>query len=352
MNEGVARPGPLLVDVAGTRLDDSDAAVLAHRGVGGAILFTRNYDNPEQLAELIADMKRIRPNLLITADQEGGRVQRFRPGFTQVVPMRMIGRLAEHDAQAGIDAAREIAWLLAVELGRVGVHLPLAPVVDLDYGASAVIGDRAFASDAELAGTLARAFCEGLVEAGSAGTAKHFPGHGYVRADSHAELPIDHRSRGELAVDMAPYQALIGAGLASVMMAHVRYPAMDVLPASLSRYWITDVLRGELGFNGCVFCDDLSMGGAAAIGDYRERARLAQTAGCDYVPVCNNRDAVLALLDAVLWDDEPACQRRERLYAACAATRSAHPPEPADARWQAAVALNNRLAREYGDPAA
>ncbi len=346
MSNGVARPGPLLVDVAGPSLDETDADVLSHRGVGGVILFSRNYENPQQLTALIDSMREIRPNLLVTADQEGGRVQRFRDGFTRVVPMQAIGRLAAADRDAGIEAAREMAWLLATELARVGVDMPLAPVVDLDYGASQVIGDRAFAVDAQTVSTLASAFMDGLREAGSVSTAKHFPGHGYVRADSHAELPIDERDRRQLDDDIVPYRQLIAAGLESVMMAHVRYPQIDVLPASLSRRWITDILRGELGFTGCVFCDDLSMGGAAAIGDYRERARLAQTAGCDYVPVCNNRSAVLALLDAVLWDDELACQRRERLHALCSARKNgAVGPAAADeSRWQAAVELNARLA--------
>ncbi|GAB3685838.1 beta-N-acetylhexosaminidase [Salinisphaera aquimarina] len=349
MNDGVYRPGPLLVDVAGTRLTDADAQVLSHRAVGGVILFTRNFDNREQLAELTAAMRDVRPNLLITADQEGGRVQRFREGFTPVVPMRAIGDLARRNLAAAITAAREIGWLLAVELARVGVDMPLAPVVDLDYGFSEVIGDRAFAGDADTVIALSRALAQGLRGAGSVATAKHFPGHGYVPADSHAELPSDERDRARMADDVAPYAALVADGLESVMMAHVRYPAVDSLPASLSRFWIAQVLRAEIGFDGCIFCDDLSMGGAAAIGDYRERARLAQTAGCDYVPVCNNRDAVLALLDAVLCDDEAACLRREHLHAACRQGVDDSDAALEDsARWQAATELNARLAQEAG----
>jgi len=344
MNDVLPRPGPLLVDVAGLELEDGDAAVLSHRGVGGVILFARNYDSPDQVSELIASMRAIRPNLLVTADQEGGRVQRFRDGFTRVSSMGAIGRLAVRDRAAGIEAAREMAWLLASELSSVGVDMPLAPVVDLDYGVSEVIGDRAFADTADLVSDLAHAFMQGLRDAGSASTAKHFPGHGCVSADSHAELPVDRRELAQLDDDIEPYRRLIADGLESLMMAHVRYPAVDALPASLSRNWITDHLRGRLGFRGCVFCDDLSMGGAAAIGDYRERARLAQTAGCDYVPVCNNRSAVLALLDAVLWDDEPACHRRERLHAACNARHLAGREISDKPRWHAAVALNARLA--------
>lgn len=349
MSEGMPRPGPLIVDVAGPTLTAEDERILAHPAVGGAIIFTRNYRDPVQLAELTAAMRTVRPNLLITADQEGGRVQRFRDGFTRVVPMRAIGALAARDQDAGLHAAREIGWLLAAELGRVGVHMPLAPVLDLDYGASSVIGDRAFAAQPSRVAALAQAFGEGLHAGGSAVTAKHFPGHGYVVADSHAELPIDERDRAGLADDMAPYGALIGTGLDSLMMAHVRYPQVDDLPASLSRHWIEDILRGEYGFDGCVFCDDLSMGGAAAIGGHRERARLAQDAGCDYLPVCNDRDGVLELIEHVRCDDAASRARRETLSARCglAAGIDATTRLEDNVRWQAASALNAQLAQEY-----
>lgn len=346
MNDRVQRLGPLLVDIAGTRMTPADERLLAHPAVGGAILFTRNFESREQLRELTAAMRAVRPNLLITADQEGGRVQRFRDGFTRIASMRAIGRLAAEDRDAGTEAAREIGWLLAAELAQVGVDMPLAPVVDLDYGVSQVIGERAFAADAETTIALARAFADGLRDARSAATAKHFPGHGHVRADSHAELPVDERSRAELRQDMAPYRELAAQGLESVMMAHVRYPAVDARPASLSSLWIGDVLRGEMGFDGCVFCDDLSMGGAAAVGDYAERARLAQDAGCDYLPVCNDRDAVLGLLDIVSCEHDDACRRRERLQALCTGARQ--PEAIAAPRRDAAVALNGRLARDFG----
>jgi len=345
MSEQAHRPGPLIVDVAGTGLTPEDRELLTHPAVGGVILFTRNYAEPGQLAELTAAMREVRPNLLIVADQEGGRVQRFRDGFTRILPMRALGRLAARDVDAACNAAHEIAWLMASELADVGVDMPLAPVVDLDYGASAVIGDRAFAADSATTENLARAFMAGLADAGSAATAKHFPGHGFVVADSHAELPVDERSRTGLAEDMAPYRGLIAAGLDSVMMAHVRYPAVDDLPASLSPYWINDVLRGEFGFDGCVFCDDLSMGGAAVIGDYRERTRLAQAAGCDYLPVCNDRAATEIVLDAARLDDAAAGRRRERLHAACRSSPS-RPGQAGSQRWQAARALHDHLAEQ------
>ncbi|WP_293625222.1 beta-N-acetylhexosaminidase [Salinisphaera sp.] len=348
MNETVPRPGPLMVDVAGTRLSAEDEQILAHPAVGSVIIFARNYEDPAQLAELTAAMRRVRPNLLIVADQEGGRVQRFREHFTRVVPMRAIGALAARDQAAGLHAAREIGWLLATELAQVGVDMPLAPVVDLDYGASTVIGDRAFSGDAATVGALAQALGEGLRDAGSASTAKHFPGHGYVVADSHAELPVDERDRTGLAEDMAPYGALIKQGLDSLMMAHVRYPAVDDLPASLSPRWIGDILRDEYGFDGCVFCDDLSMGGAAVIGGFAERARRAQDAGCDYLPICNDRAATLELLDAVCIDDDAAAARRQALHARCAGPLDGEQGTPLadNPRWQAAVALNAELAAD------
>lgn len=341
----VAPPGPLVVDIAGTALTEADVELLAHPAVGAVILFARNYQDPAQLAELTAAMRRVRPNLLITADQEGGRVQRFREGFTRIVPMRALGRLAENEPDTARHAARELGWLLAAELAAAGVDMPFAPVVDFDYGTSGVIGDRAFAAYPIVVTALATAFAEGLSEAGSAATAKHFPGHGHVAADSHAELPVDDRAADALRADMAPYHGLIAAGLPSVMMAHVRYPALDDAPASLSPYWIGEVLRGELGFDGCVFCDDLSMGGAAAVGDYRERARLAQAAGCDYLPVCNDRAAVEAIVESVDWRDARARSQRERLHALC--DRRGPPLDRASLeitrRWQDARRLNDRL---------
>jgi len=349
MSERIPRPGPLIVDVASTTLSADDERILAHPAVGGAILFTRNYRDPAQLAELTAALRTVRPNLLVMADQEGGRVQRFREGFTRAVPMRAIGALAARDQVAGEHAAREIGWLLAAELGRVGVDMPLAPVVDLDYAASSVIGDRAFAAEPSQVAALAQAFGEGLHAGGSVATAKHFPGHGYVVADSHAELPVDDRDRSGLADDMTPYAALIQTGLDSLMMAHVRYPQVDELPASLSARWIKDILRGEYGFDGCVFCDDLSMNGAAVIGGYRERARAAQQAGCDYLPVCNDRAGLLEVIDAVRCDDGHACARREALHARCGAAAGVDATVRLEdnPRWQAAYAVNAQLAQAY-----
>src|SRR5690625_2645 len=202
-------------------------------------------------------MRAVRPNMLITVDQEGGRVQRFREGFTLIPPMRALGRLYQTDPERACACATELAWLMVDELIEAGVDMSFAPVVDLDYAQSEVIGSRAFAASAAATTALASAFVRGLTQAGSVATLKHFPGHGYVAADSHVELPVDPRPLAELEADWAPFAALIDRGVTSVMMAHVRYPAVDELPASVSSRWIGDILRSQLGFSGCVFCDDL-----------------------------------------------------------------------------------------------
>lgn len=343
-------PGPLLVDVASTTLTDADRALLAEPGVGGVILFTRNYECPGQLAALTADMRAARPGLLIVADYEGGRVQRFRDGLTAIPPMSALGRLYRDDPQAAGTACTELAWLAASELAALGVDMPLSPVLDLDYGVSQVIGSRAFAADASTVSELAGCFAAGLTEAGSAATAKHFPGHGFVAADSHAELPVDERDYPALVADMAVYPRLFAQGLASLMMAHVRYPQVDDLPASLSPVWIEDILRGELGFVGCVFCDDLSMGGAAALGDYARRTQMALAAGCDYLPVCNDRQAALAALAALDQAPDRGLGRRQALLASV----RAHDERRVDLatlrsqpRWRAAASLAERVIADY-----
>lgn len=292
--------GPLLVDVEGTALTPADRQLLADPAVGGAIVFTRNYANPQQLAALTADMRAARSNLVIVADYEGGRVQRFREGFTPIPPMRSLGQCYRRDPQGAHHAARELAWLMAKELQQVGIDMPMAPVLDRDYGHDAgAIGSRALADRPDWIAGLAESFVQGLEEAGSTATIKHFPGHGHVAMDSHKGLPVDDRAWAELSEDMAPFRMLIERGVASVLMAHIRYTEVDPVPASLSSTWIDGVLRKQFGFRGCVFCDDLSMGGAAAMGDYAERVRRALAAGCDFLPVCNDRQAALTARRAV-----------------------------------------------------
>ncbi len=304
--------GPLMVDVAGTELTVEDIDVLRHPLVGSVILFTRNYLNPQQITALCAAIRAVRtPHLLIAVDHEGGRVQRFRDGFTRLPPLRLLGRRFDADRREGLRAAQSAGWLMAAELRAVGVDFSFAPCVDLDYGVSEIIGDRAFHRDPDAAGALAAAYLAGMRDAGMAAVAKHFPGHGAVTADSHVALPVDRRPFADLEPDLRPYRLLIDNQLAGVLAAHVVYPAVDAFPASLSKRWISEILRGALGFHGCVFADDLSMAGAAAFGTAAERVRLAAEAGCDVLLICNDRPAVLAVLRQVEPDiSSPASQAR------------------------------------------
>ncbi|HLW23109.1 MAG TPA: beta-N-acetylhexosaminidase [Steroidobacteraceae bacterium] len=304
--------GPLMVDVAGLELRPEDREVLSHPLVGSVLLFSRNYQSREQVAALTREIRALRsPSLLIAVDHEGGRVQRFRDGFTRLPPARLLGRRFEEDRRDALGIARSLGWLLARELRTVGVDFSFTPCIDLDYGVSEVIGDRAFHRDPDVVGALAVACLSGLRDAGMAAVAKHFPGHGAVVADSHVALPVDRREFADLEPDLRPYRVLIENQLPAVMAAHVVYSAVDPLPASLSRRWINDILRRSLGFHGCVFADDLSMAGAAAFGSMLERAHLALAAGCDVLPLCNDRAAVEELLHRLNIDIvNPASQAR------------------------------------------
>ncbi len=290
--------GPLMIDVAGTELTPEDHDVLRHPLVGSVILFSRNYRDVPQLQALTAAVRAVRtPHLLIAVDHEGGRVQRFREGFTRLPSARLLGRRFDQDRREGLALAKSVGWLMAGELRAVGVDFSFAPCVDLDYGVSEIIGDRAFHTDPDAVAALAVAYLAGMREAGMAATAKHFPGHGAVIADSHVALPVDRREFADLEADIRPYRPLIENHVAGIMAAHVVFPAVDSLPASLSRRWISDILRRDLGFHGCLFADDLTMAGAAAFGGVIERTELALAAGCDILPICNNRPAVEAVLD-------------------------------------------------------
>jgi len=303
--------GPFMLDVAGTELTAEDRRVLTHPLVGSVILFTRNFDSIHQLERLVGEIRALRrPPLLVAVDHEGGRVQRFRSGFTELPPQRTIGRLYDLDPEAGRRLAWQCGWLLAAELRSVGIDMSFAPCVDLDHGVSEVIGDRAYHRDPAVVSRLAVACMQGMRTAGMASTAKHFPGHGAVVADSHKSLPVDRRPLAELAGDLEPYRALIANGLASIMVAHVLFPEVDDAPASFSRRWIQQELRWNLGFTGAVFADDLSMGGAAFAGSVAERARRALAAGCDVLPVCNDRPAALAALDELEGESDPLSQVR------------------------------------------
>ena len=282
-----------MLDVEGLTLSPADRAVLREPAVGGVILFTRNYASPTQIADLVADIRALRsPPLLIAVDHEGGRVQRFREGFTSIPPMRQIGRHYDTDPAGALKLAKTAGWLIGSELRSTGIDLSFAPCVDLDWGVSDVIGDRSFHKKPYVVAELAGAFSKGLRNAGMVAVAKHFPGHGAVVADSHTQLPIDRREFGDVLDDMQPYEALIRHRyIGAVMMAHIVYSETDSLPAGFSSYWIGNQLRSQLGFDGAVFCDDLSMEAAAGYGSVPKRAKLALEAGCDMVLVCNNRAA-------------------------------------------------------------
>jgi beta-N-acetylhexosaminidase len=300
-----------MVDLGGLELGVEDRELLADPRIGSVILFSRNYADPEQLERLVSEVHALRdPPLIVTVDHEGGRVQRFRRAFTVLPAARLIGHQYDMDAQKGLELARNCAWMLASELRAVGVDLSFAPVVDLDYAVSEVIGDRAYHRDPEVVATLANACMAGLREAGMGAVAKHFPGHGAVVADSHFALPVDRRPLVDLEPELTPYRRLIANGLPAVMAAHVAFPEVDPLPASLSGRWITDILRHELQFHGVIFADDLNMGGAATVGTVVERARLALAAGCDVLPICNNRAAVYELLAGLGDASDPARQIR------------------------------------------
>ena len=299
--------GPLLVDVAGTALTAEDRELLKHPLVGGVILFTRNYADVEQLQALVRDIHALRePRLLVTVDHEGGRVQRFRDGFTLLPPARLFGQIHDRNPKQAASITELSAWLLAAELRACGVDLSFAPVVDLDFGASSVIGDRALHADPAVVTELARSWVLGMRRAGMGACAKHFPGHGYVQGDSHLMLPVDPRPLETLRhKDMVPYGRLFRLDLPSIMMAHVVYEQVDELPASLSKRWIGDELRRRMGFEGVVFCDDLSMRGAEKAGDYLDRAVAALDAGCDMLPVCNNRAGVDVIVKGLKRGSDP-----------------------------------------------
>ncbi len=332
--------GPLMIDIAGTRLSDLDRERLCHPLVGGIILFTRNYADPEQLAALTAEIHALRnPPLLIAVDHEGGRVQRFRDGFTRLPAMATLGRLWDKQPEAAAEAAQQTGYVLACELRACGVDYSFTPVLDLDYGPSRVIGDRAFHRQPNAVVALAGALADGLRAAGMASCGKHFPGHGYVIPDSHVELPIDERSLEAMQEDLVPYRRL---ALDAVMAAHVIYNCMDCNTAVFSNKWI-DYLRNDIKFSGVVFTDDLSMAGAGVVGGMVERVDTAYRAGCDMLLVCNSPDSVAEVL--AQWRPQIDLARGKRV-----AKLVPHRPAPGrdalklDSTYQAALQSIARLA--------
>lgn len=304
--------GPVILDLEGLELTTEEHELLRHPAVGGVILFPRNYRDPDQLAALTKAIHALRePRLLVSVDQEGGRVQRFREGLTRLPPAARFGQLARGNPHHARQAAEAVGWLMAAELITLGVDFSYAPVLDLDRGVSGVIGDRAFADTINGVSELSRAWCEGVKAAGMAAVGKHFPGHGGVAADSHAELPIDGRCFVEIEMeDLVPFERLIRHGLEAIMPAHVLYPQVDARPAGFSPFWIKEVLRGQLAFQGLIFSDDLNMGAAAAGGSYPDRARAALDAGCDVLLICNNRPAALEMVDSLRHFDDPTMHLR------------------------------------------
>lgn len=293
--------GPVMMDVAGHVLTAEEKEALCHPLVGGIILFARNYASPEQLRALTAEIRALRsPALLIGVDQEGGRVQRFREGFTRLPPMRSLGELFDTAPSVAMNVAYNLGVVLAAELRGHGIDFSFTPVLDVDFNQSGVIGDRAFHGKPEAIGWLAGELIAGLASLGVGAVGKHFPGHGFAAADSHVAFPVDERDLDAIrATDLAPYRDLIPRGLAAVMPAHVIYPKVDAQPAGFSRRWLQDILRGEYGFDGLIFSDDLSMEAASVAGGVVERARAALAAGCDMVLVCNAPEEARKLLQGL-----------------------------------------------------
>lgn len=308
MKAMAATLGPVMLDVVGARLSEDDIRRIRHPLTGGVILFARNYENRKQLCELTAAIHEVRPGVLIAVDHEGGRVQRFKTdGFTKLPAMSKLGQLWDRDVLEASKAATDVGFVLAAELRACGVDLSFTPVLDLDHGQSGVIGDRAFHRDARVVTMLAKSINHGLALAGMANCGKHFPGHGYAEADSHVAIPVDERNLEDILVeDAAPY-GWLGLGLAAVMPAHVIYPKVDKQPAGFSKKWLS-ILRKDMGFEGVIFSDDLSMEGASVAGNVVDGAHAALAAGCDMVLICNSPDKADELLEGLKVEAGTAAQ--------------------------------------------
>lgn len=314
--------GRLIIDFAATRLDASDIELLGQPEVGGAILFSRNYENRRQLKELVGEIRAVKSDALICVDQEGGRVQRFKEGFVLLPSLQQIRRYADSNQELRDTLLSSLAWLMCVEVLSTGVDLSFAPVLDLDDSNSKVIGDRSFSPDANLAITLGQLYLDAMHGAGMATTGKHFPGHGAVTGDSHHEQPVDPRSFAEISkTDMRPFVELADK-LDALMPAHVVYPEIDSLPAGFSHRWIEDILRKELGYRGVLFSDDLSMEGAASAGGGIDRAKAAIEAGCDLLLVCNDRDMATQVQQWMKNESVPGSDAALRMRARKAWTES------------------------------
>ncbi|MCF7521264.1 beta-N-acetylhexosaminidase [Neisseria sp. ZJ106] len=338
--------GPVMADVEGLALTPEEKKRLLDPAIGGIILFRRNFENIDQLKNLIREIKALRqPELIIAVDHEGGRVQRFIPGFTRLPAMSVLGEVWDTQGEAAAKHyAEQVGWVLAAELSACGIDLSFAPVLDLDWGKSAVIGNRSFHRNAEIVSELALALQRGLNRGGMKSCGKHFPGHGFAEGDSHLDRPSDKRTLAELAAeDMLPFQRLSDAGMAAVMPAHVVYPQIDSRPAGFSAVWLKDILRKQIGFQGVIFTDDLTMEGACAAGGICERADSAFAAGCDIALVCNRPDLVDELRAAFKMPDNPDLARRWQ-YMANTLGQAAAEKMLQQTDFQAAQALTAALA--------
>lgn len=331
MNNSMAQLGPLLMDLEGLVLTDEERELITHPSVGGLILFARNFESLEQLALLVQSIRTVRPQLLIAVDQEGGRVQRFKEGFTRLPALAEFGRLYEQRPDLAVSLAKDTGWLLAAELIASGIDFSFAPVVDVDRGISQVIGDRSFGEDSDMVIELASHMMAGMQEAGMATTLKHFPGHGGVEADSHVAMPVDERSYTEIASDdLKPFAHLVKLSQA-VMPAHVIYSQCDSKPAGFSSFWLQEELRSKLQFDGVVFSDDLTMEAASVAGGFAQRVEQALLAGCTMVLVCNHREGVKESLAWLKTQGRNSCAPASKMKA----TVSHHWTDlKNDIRWQ------------------
>ncbi|MCK5903388.1 MAG: beta-N-acetylhexosaminidase [Cocleimonas sp.] len=317
---------PVMFDLAGTELTAEEKEILQHPMIGGLIFFSRNYYNIEQITHLIKTVRDgAKQEILIAIDHEGGRVQRFHEGFTSLPAVAELGKAYDKSQAHGLQLAQQHGWLMAAELKSVGIDFSFTPVLDLDHGISDFMGDRIFHQDPDVLVKLGAAYIKGMHEAGMAATGKHFPGHGAVKADSHIDLPIDHRTKAAIfEKDILPFSQLFLQGLDAVMPSHVIYPNIDDKPAGFSRIWLQDILRQQLKFDGVIFSDDLGMKAASFAGGYTERAEAALEAGCDMILPCNNRKSIIEILDNVkIKPSAASAQRLDRMKGSALFNRSA-----------------------------
>ena len=304
--------GPVMLDLVGTTITQEEIEMMQHPQAGGIILFTRNYESVEQVTEIVKEIHSLRsPHLLVAVDHEGGRVQRFKDGFTHIPPASCYGDLYQSNKKEAKKLAESCGWLMAAECRATGIDMSFAPVLDLGRGISGVIGDRAFHHRSQVVAELAHDFMNGMLQAGMSATGKHFPGHGSIKEDSHVSHPVDNRVFNDLLMDdIKPFEHMINCGLHAIMPAHVVYPQVDDKPAGYSAIWLQDILRKQLGFQGVIFSDDLSMEAAGVAGSFGDRAWSALNAGCDMVLVCNHTQAAAQVLEALEGYSNPASQLR------------------------------------------